>query len=350
MKKVFIDTEVFMRNNFNFKHRSFRKLIEDVEVGLVSVYLTEVVKEEVISNICKKVHEDVKSSQKQFIKKARILNNLDEYKNIFNISDDIDNITKSLLIRFDEFLEDVDATIISINTVFPSEIFEKYFNETPPFSKRKKDEFPDAFSLMALQNFVETEKVNISIVSGNKDLNDFCKGSGELLYEESLESFFDSLTKDDDYNHGYVLSVFDNKYDDIVDSLQEHINDQGYVLNEEDGEVNEISVSYIEINDTRYIIDLIKEKQIAEITFNIEIHLTADITYIDYEASPYDQEKKEFLFYDYKNEVVDNILEVPVLITITYNNNDKNELDIIETIINENEDIGISSDTFYFDI
>lgn len=52
--------------------------------------------------------------------------------------------------EFEQFLIEVDAEIISIEDISPTRVFEKYFGAKPPFSHKKKSEFPDAFSLEAI--------------------------------------------------------------------------------------------------------------------------------------------------------------------------------------------------------
>lgn len=63
----------------------FQRLIVAKEDDLISVYLTEIVIKEVESKIYENVYEKVKNSHSKFVKDARVLRNIDKYKDIFNI-------------------------------------------------------------------------------------------------------------------------------------------------------------------------------------------------------------------------------------------------------------------------
>lgn len=96
MINVFIDTQVFVHNNFNFNNGLFRRLISAVDNKLVTVYLTDVVEKEVELKILENV-EEVKNSQRTFIKNAKILRNLNKYDNVFDIEKNLDSISDCLI-------------------------------------------------------------------------------------------------------------------------------------------------------------------------------------------------------------------------------------------------------------
>ncbi|HLO47653.1 MAG TPA: PIN domain-containing protein, partial [Kamptonema sp.] len=61
---VALDTEVFVRNNFNYKSTLFVKLIELSESEKIYLYLTTVVQREVLAHI----HQEVQEAKKNFEK------------------------------------------------------------------------------------------------------------------------------------------------------------------------------------------------------------------------------------------------------------------------------------------
>ncbi|CAH0316564.1 hypothetical protein SRABI96_05247 [Peribacillus sp. Bi96] len=75
MTNVFIDTQVFVQKNFNFKNDIFQRLINASEDGLISIYLTDIIIDEVESKIYEQVYEKIKNSHTKFTKEAKILNN-----------------------------------------------------------------------------------------------------------------------------------------------------------------------------------------------------------------------------------------------------------------------------------
>ncbi|SEO05288.1 hypothetical protein SAMN04488134_103231 [Amphibacillus marinus] len=347
MVNVFVDTQVFIQKNFDFSNELFKRLIDAVEDDLISVYLTEVVKKEIESKIHGNVYETVNNSQKKFIKEAKILRNLEEYKNIFNIANALDCISDSLIKQFEQFLGDVDAVIIPIDDISPTLIFEKYFRAEPPFSNKKKDEFPDAFSLIAIQRWAETEGEGVSIISNDQDLKCFCDNIEKLSFEPSLESFFNSLTKNDSYNHKFIVSVYDANYEIMQENVLKSIEKHEFRLSNEDGDVNKVSINDVELDEDPYIIEIEKDEGIATIAFNAVISLHAEVSYIDYASSPYDKEEGRYLFHHTEEAVVEDVVVLPIIMKIEYQDHDKHEIRIIDLVLNEDEFIDIEIENSY---
>lgn len=145
MNNIFIDTQVFVQKNFNFDNDLFKRLISASEDGLIKIYLTEIVKKEIESKIYEQVFEKVKNSHAKFAKDAKILKNLSDYGNTFDISKRLDEIFNELINQLNQFFKDVSVEVISVNDVSPAFIFEKYFKGIPPFSKKRKMNFPMLF-------------------------------------------------------------------------------------------------------------------------------------------------------------------------------------------------------------
>ncbi|MFD6211418.1 PIN domain-containing protein [Peribacillus sp. NPDC060253] len=76
--------------------------------------------------------------------------------------------------------------------VSPAFIFKMYFKDIPPFSKKKRDEFPDAFSLVALENWFKRQDEKVRIVSDDGDLKNYCEESHTLIYESGCQTPIDS--------------------------------------------------------------------------------------------------------------------------------------------------------------
>lgn len=342
MANVFIDTQVFVQRNFNFKHDYlFQQLINDSKDGLICIYLTEVVKKEVESKIHEQVYEKVKSSQSRFSKDAKILKNLSEYNNIFEISETLEQIYLKLLNQFYQFLEDGCVQIISVDEVSPSQIIKMYFDGNAPFSVKKKDEFPDAFSLVALENRFVEEK--ICIVSDDEDLKNFCEKSKNLIYQPSLKSLFDSLTRNNNYQHQFIISVYDANQDIILSEVENLFKDHHFILTPEEGNVEKVNVKEIELDEDPYIIDIEDdgEETIATIAFNANVQFFADIVFTDYSNSFYDKEEDEYLFLETITTEIEDDVTVPVLMKIRYKYHNKEDIDIFSSYLNDGEAIEV---------
>jgi predicted nucleic acid-binding protein len=341
MVNVFVDTQVFVHKNFNFNNELFQKLLDCSNDGLISLYLTDVVKSEIESKIHEQVYDKIKTGHSKFIKEVKILKNLNEYRNIFEIDEKLQSIYKDLIKQFNQFLHDGDFEIISINDVSPSDIFAMYFDGVPPFSVKKKDEFPDAFSLVALEKkFNRNEK--ICVVSGDSDLKDYCEKSDTLVYEPSLEALFDSLTKNDSYRHQFVISVYDENFQSIASRIDEELEEQDFILIGEEGDVHNIHAKVVEIDEDPYVIYLNDEdSEGATLVFKAHISINAHISYADYSNSFYDKEEGKYLFVDTVETDIFEVVTVPILMQIKYKNYEKEELEIVDITINEENPIEI---------
>ena len=68
-------------------------------------------------------------------------------------------------------------------------LFEGYFSGRPPFGAgRKKNEFPDALALSALEKSAESRGMGILVVSKDNDWRDFCKSSKRLYLVTDIET------------------------------------------------------------------------------------------------------------------------------------------------------------------
>lgn len=343
MANVFIDTQVFIQKNFNFKNDLFQRLINASEDGLVTIYLTDIVINEVKSKIKEQVFEKIKTSSSRFSKDAKILKNLNEYSNIFNIGERLDEIYINLCNQFEQFLLDASAEVISIDDVSASFIFNMYFNGIPPFSIKKRDEFPDAFSLVALENWFTQQNEKISVVSNDEDLKNYCKESQCLTYEPSLEAFFDSTIKNNKYKHQYIISVYDANGDKIVSEIKDHFEYHGFILIGEEGDIEKVYVHSIELDEDPYIIAIDEEEEkSATIAFNASVSYSADVSYVDYNNSYYDKEEGKYLYLETVNTEIEDVVEIPVLVTIKYEHHNKEELEINSILLNEGESIEVS--------
>ncbi|QYF82350.1 PIN domain-containing protein [Brevibacterium sp. PAMC21349] len=342
MTNVFIDTQVFVHKNFNFKNDLFQRLINASEDGLIYIYLTDIIINEIESKIYEQVYEKTKNSHTKFTKEAKILKNLSGYSHTFDIAESLDQIYSDLIKQFKQFLVDASVNIISIDNVSPALIFQMYFQGIPPFSKKKRDEFPDAFSLVALENWFKQADEKISIVSDDEDLKNYCEESHTLIYEASLESLFDSLTKNDNFKHQFIISVYDANDDKIESNIIDGFEEHWFILIGEEGEIEKVDVQFIELDEDPYIIDFDEEgEDLATIAFNASVSFCADISYVDYSNSYYDKEEGKYLFLETVNTEINDVVTVPVFMKIKYNYDNKEELEVYSISLNEGESIEI---------
>ena len=86
--------------------------------------------------------------------------------------------------EFQNFIATSRAKVIDIDTVKASDVFKLYFHSDPPFSDDKKSEFPDAFSIGSLLNFVIEKKINMIVVSRDGDWKKALYGRERIQFKK----------------------------------------------------------------------------------------------------------------------------------------------------------------------
>ncbi|MEP3845551.1 MAG: PIN domain-containing protein [Paracoccaceae bacterium] len=91
--------------------------------------------------------------------------------------------------RFDSFVKRSACLIIDdASMVDTTTLFDGYFDGTPPFGVgKKKNEFPDALALNALEAYAGQQRLDILVVSRDKDWKAFCHESERLYLVEDVE-------------------------------------------------------------------------------------------------------------------------------------------------------------------
>lgn len=326
---VFLDTEVFIRANFNYSSRSFQKLLELVDEEKIFLYLTTINYQEILANLnqeVKKASAAFKKLHKGFRQEARIIYNSTELKPLLSFSFDEEKFYQELEKEFFNFIEESEAEVISINGVLPEEIFAKYFKNNPPFKEGdKKHEFPDAFAIAALEKKADHEGEKIYVISGDSDWESACKKSNNLVWLESIDKFLEFIISEEskkidlyyeclDENLSKITQEIANKF---VDEIEFSISDAyTYEWGSEDIEVK---VELVEIDD-RSIVDI--EDNFLVFELSVDICFTANISYDSLEMAIWDKEDQRYYNVETIEETVEQNITIPVEVELLYNQQD----------------------------
>lgn len=107
--------------------------------------------------------------------------------------------------RLKSFIEKTGAKVIDCGEhVDVTILLNKYFSNEPPFSEfgKKKNEFPDAIVLMAIEKWAEKNNKLVLTISKDDDWVRYCSNSNRLLYISELS---DGLAKFNKTNAPYVF-------------------------------------------------------------------------------------------------------------------------------------------------
>lgn len=222
---VFIDTQVYINESFNFSEKGKLSYFRNQVVNEKVVHLTS---ELVVREVEKHIKEDVSEVIDRFNKtvddrKYAILRGNGRHQlHKLNESEIIDEAISI----FHTFLSDTDAFMLHVDTIDLKSIISDYFEVKPPFGakKDKKSEFPDAFNVSMLRKYAEHNRPVI-VVSNDGDFSDeeniVCfKKLGELL--DAINSQLEITQKVKDYLLSRSIYIFDE--------VESRLMDNGYAL------------------------------------------------------------------------------------------------------------------------
>lgn len=183
---VFIDTSIFDESMYNFESASMLAFKQSIANCTITLLMPDPTKREIDRHIRERAEAAV-SAMKTAAKNSPFLWKLPNWplKKKKHPS-----LGYKLLTIVDKELQDFFGLfqVIKLNYegVKLDEIMNWYEWESPPFSARKKAEFPDAFTIAILERHRSASNENIAIISKDKDFEDACEKFPGLMHFASL--------------------------------------------------------------------------------------------------------------------------------------------------------------------
>lgn len=216
---VFIDTCIYENKNFQFLTYELAKMMQLCEENKILLLSTDMTCHEVERHI-----EEHSLETARLLKKAkddlRLLRNTPQFSTygIFKEKLTADLICSEIKANFKEFLESCNVKIISSSKASIEEIVENYIHAKPPFSIKKKEEFPDAITLSSLKGWAREIGHAIYIISSDADMKAYCDGE-TLISLEKIEDILDLVIRNEAELNEPVALI-----DYIYDQLKSEIN------------------------------------------------------------------------------------------------------------------------------
>lgn len=213
---VFVDTQAFRKAQFDWTGRLLSKLVEFAKDTSLQLLITDITKGEIKSQLRDGLKDAVASLKKHNV----ILQQIGAGAALEAASDEA-SIT-ALESAFEEFLKDTKAINVPIAADLNA-LFYDYFNHRPPFSEKKKSEFPDAVVISSILAWCNNRKATAYIVSGDQDLKACCSETGPLFYAESVGDIISQATVSKDLHSALEKALSGNEH--LSDLLTEQIKD-----------------------------------------------------------------------------------------------------------------------------
>jgi predicted nucleic acid-binding protein len=235
-KYLFIDTNVFHRETYNFSSEKLKTLISTAADRKLILIVTESVDDEVRRHmIDRTIRELVRLDKavRSFSKNAKSLldrmrsdhrtpvpeelllapehiGKLAEYflgSDTTRPSEDafqgnwhalgipIHKVANLVVADWSNFKKNLRSIKLGSEWIAINEVMTWYSQILPPFefTKEKRKEFPDAFSISSLRSFSENKSISISVVSHDRGVQAACERAAGLIYFGSLDTFLESL-------------------------------------------------------------------------------------------------------------------------------------------------------------
>lgn len=228
-----LDTDLIQAAGYDFQAGAL-KLLPLQLPDTMSLLLSEVVAQEIVSHrmaSVRKAAEQLKSSSDDLKRLASIeMSDIDEDFEKLSVEE---SASKYYYQQVVNYADTCAGAILPIDgNLLADRIFRLYFESRPPFADRKlkKAEFPDATSLLILEDFARNNKTMGVIASADEGWSKFADDSDYLYCVRSIEELATLFAATDVYAKEIEKRVFDAVQDDssslrnkLQDALVDHI-------------------------------------------------------------------------------------------------------------------------------
>lgn len=182
---IVIDTSIYQKYGFKFE-QGLLKTLEQFNGKPAGLLIPEIIAREIINHIAQKANEAA-------LQLERAMKFFDEEVGLTqeHIAPSIypslgEDIAKRKLAKFTKH---TGAKIIKTDGLLNvQQLIDCYFNSTPPFSAtgKKKSEFPDAITLLVLEEYASRNDIKILAVSADTDWKEYASKSKRICYTDDL--------------------------------------------------------------------------------------------------------------------------------------------------------------------
>lgn len=297
IKNVFLDTSAHVATKFSYRSGNLRRLAELAEAGLAVVYDTSIDEGEICSNI-RAIAEQIANALKKFQREGaalRDLDNIDTQRLFARL--EAASVEKALLAAYREFQRRAAVRRVPLPADAQERVFKRYFATEAPFGTgEKKSEFPDAFIVVALEDWCRSADELMHIVTHDKGFAAAAVATGVLTPLTSLDEFLNHIVSEE--HHTLAIRAqrwLSSNRTLLVDELDESFVSGGFYVEDADGDVEEVSVEEMVLSEP-----LLLEATSGGVIFSVRLQVTfqANISYDDPATGSYDSEEKRMVFMD----------------------------------------------------
>ena len=341
--RVFLDTEVFIRENFNYKSTRFKSLMSLASAGRIKVFLTDLTFREIEASI--RSHVDGAAS----VKPKAVLKNSDlpGVKALFGKLD-VALIQDELVGQFSEYLKVAKVTVLDVPASVLPPVLDAYFGRQPPFgSGKNKAEFPDAFVLETLREWCAQEKSDLAVVSPDKGVKTACEREEAFHHFDDLAAYLDALFASEEALSAYVREMILEAHRSIFDKAKEEFAGQGAFLADEDGDVSDLELTDVELGKEPGDLDIVSlDPHHAEVELAASMIFRCELSYKDPDTGIWDNEDRVLVFQDDIEKTVTRDIEGPIVVRVGFNRLDPHSFRVERVWFEGDRDIEVYANHF----
>lgn len=178
---VFLDTQSYYSEQFDWSARNFASLRERTERGSIVLLTSSIVVREVHKGIRSRLNEFVQSLQNA-ARRSGVARSLRDVRVQGLEALSVDPPTfEALRVKAEQFFSDMNVETLEAPEGALDRCLDMYFSGTAPFgSKDKKAELPDAINLLSLEHFASKADVHVFVVSADEDWKRACEDRPRL--------------------------------------------------------------------------------------------------------------------------------------------------------------------------
>jgi PIN domain len=229
---ILVDTSIFDGNGLRLEKGLLSKLSQ-FKKSPIDLLFPDVIKKEIQSHLHNKIKIARSALEKAFNDAGDHLffegSALNDAKSILIDSKEIEGLAES---RINQFVEETNALLIECgNFVSVTTLLDQYFLNKPPFAEtgKKKNEFPDAIILLAVENWAEQNSKKILAIAKDNDWKNYCHGSEKIDYIDDLSA---GLATFNVANTPYALlanlekAIQEEKADDFLKAIESYLSSE----------------------------------------------------------------------------------------------------------------------------
>lgn len=339
IQNVFIDTSIYEEGQF-VGSGTLKTLYDAAKYGLICILLPDITEREVLAHIDTKMSAEKDKLRRQLSTMMKHLEPLRE--KLEEVVKQSETAVQEMIYLFLEQLKIANVCRIPLQENLDiSSIVDAYFRKEPPFSEKKKSEFPDAFVLKSLELWCKDNKQTCVILSNDNDMLNY---KSEYLEPKNKDDYMKSLIlriqeercKEKEEINRICHNAFLNLCDDvnirrsISNWVREQLdNEVLYCTALQIEDINDYSIneSNIEFFDDLDLVGTYDGCLVHRVA--VEVCTDVVVNHPDYDTAYYDGEDKQWYFIDEsKNSKLTSVLEFDIEFT-TDENGDSLELDSI---------------------